>query len=273
MGSGPVVSAAGPPQPPANELSSLRDEGRTESLTRDPVIAVEAAAPPVPGGHGLPLKAEPARGANDETSQDNQHEVKPDALGRRPVAHEVPKDPESNPLLLLPDKQRARIFAWIRNCPYLDASQKMLESEEVYGVTAAQITEFNEEEAKYQQEMIFVNAARDANSLVALAEKSDPNFSGAILTKLGQEVFRLVSSGQLEASAISRLGGLFLKARGDDRVAKMQGLKREKLQQEMKGSVLDALEHLSKQVRAHPEAQVAFQALCEELNFETEEEA
>jgi hypothetical protein len=239
----PVVSAAERPQPPANELSSLRDE------------------------------TEPKRRSHSEALRDYWRDVKAGVRSRRGVAREVPKDPERNPLLELPDKQRARIYAWMRDCPYIDSAQDLVEKEGIHGVTVAQIVEFHEEESKYQQDVRFARAAEEANALVAKAEKSGANFSGAILARLGQEVFRLISSGNLEPSAISRLGTLFLRARGDDRAALMHGLKREKLQRELQGQLDQAFEKLSEVVTRNPEAQEAFDVVRRELNQRTEEEA
>jgi len=168
-------------------------------------------------------------------------------------------------LLGLPEKERAKLFAWLRECPYDDAVQQMLQEQGISGVTSRQLDDFFQAEAKRHWEMRIGRAAVEANALIRLAEENPVRFSNGILAALGQEAFRQIASGQAEPEAMNRMANLFLKARSDERMDQMQELKREKLRHDLQGQVDHALEALAEEVDRHPEAREAFEALRREL--------
>lgn len=188
----------------------------------------------------------------------NHNEVRP---ARRSV----------NPLFDLPEEKRAKLFAWLRECPYDDAVRHLLIEEGVADVTTTQLNDFFQHEAEQHWEMRIQRAAQEANALVQLVEKSPVKFSSGILAALGQEAFRQIASGQVEPDAMGKLATLFLKARSDERADQMQELKREKLRHELQGQIDHALEKLAEEVDRHPVAREAFEALRKELATSMEE--
>jgi hypothetical protein len=57
-----------------------------------------------------------------------------------------------NPLLLLPDERRAKLFFWLRECPYPDAVRQMLAEQELPGVTDGELNEFFKTDAQLHWE-------------------------------------------------------------------------------------------------------------------------
>ncbi len=176
-----------------------------------------------------------------------------------------------NPLFDLPEEQRAKLFAWLRECPYDDAVQHMLRDLGIGEATPSQLNDFFQFEAEQHWEKRIGRAAHEANALVRLVEKSPVRFSAGILAALGQEAFRQIASGQVEPDAMGKLATLFLKARSDERADQMQELKREKLRHELQGQIDHALEKLAEEVDRHPVAREAFEALRKELAATLEE--
>ena len=134
----------------------------------------------------------------------------------------------ANPLFDLSEEQRAKLFAWLRECPYDDAVRHMLREQGIADATPWQLDDFFQHEAEQHWERRIGRAAQEANALVQLVEKSPVRFSSGILAALGQEAFRQIASGQVEPDAMGKLATLFLKARSDERTDQMQELKREK---------------------------------------------
>jgi len=176
-----------------------------------------------------------------------------------------------NPLFDLPEAERAKLFAWLRECPFDDAVQHMLRDQGIAEATPAQLNDFFKFEAEQHWEKRIGRAAQEANALVQLVEKSPVRFSGGILAALGQEAFRQIASGQVEPDAMGKLATLFLKARSDERADQMQELKREKLRRDLQGQIDHALEKLAEEVDRHPVAREAFEALRQELTTSLEE--
>jgi hypothetical protein len=182
----------------------------------------------------------------------------PDKLVRPPLR-------SANPLFDLPEEERAKLFAWLRECPYDDAVQQMLRDQGIAEASPLQLNDFFEHEAEQHWEKRIERAALEANALVQLVEKSPVRFSAGILAALGQEAFRQIASGQMEPDAMGKLATLFLRARSDERADQMQELKREKLRHELQEQIDHALEKLAEEVDRHPEARTAFEALRKEL--------
>jgi hypothetical protein len=174
-------------------------------------------------------------------------------------------DPHRNPLFDLPEKDRAQIFVWLRDCPYTEAVQTMLGERGLGLVTRAQMDEFFESEAENHWHLRLGRAASEANALVKLVEESDVKFSAAILAALGQEAFRQIASNDVAPECMGRIATLFLKARADERSDQMQELKRVKLSQEIRDQLDQAFEKLADEVERHPAAREAFDALRREL--------
>jgi hypothetical protein len=170
-----------------------------------------------------------------------------------------------NSLFDLPEEERAKLFVWLRECPFDDAVRQMLRDQGIVGVTPLQLNDFFQHEAEQHWEKRIGRAAEEANALVRLVEKSPVRFSAGILAALGQEAFRQIASGQVEPDAMGKLATLFLKARSDERADQMQELKREKLRRELQGQIDHALEKLAEEVDRHPVAREAFEALRKEL--------
>jgi hypothetical protein len=176
-----------------------------------------------------------------------------------------PPRASANPLFDLPEEERGKLFAWLRECPYDDAVQQMLREQGMGEATSSQLLEFFQSEAEDHWEKRISRAALEANALVQLVEKSPVRFSNGILAALGQEAFRQIASGQVEPDAMGKLATLFLKARSDERADQLQELKREKLRHELQDQIDHALEKLADEVERHPAAREAFEALREEL--------
>jgi hypothetical protein len=193
--------------------------------------------------------------------------------GLVPNNHDKIKAPERsvNPLFDLPEEQRAKLFAWLRECPYDDAVRQLLREQGMAEVTPAEVDDFFQFQAEMHWEHRIGRAAQEATALVRLAEKSPVRFSAGILAALGQEAFRQIASGQVEPDAMGKLATLFLKARSDERADQMQELKREKLRHELQGQIDHALEKLAEEVDRHPVAREAFEALRKELARSLEE--
>ena len=185
----------------------------------------------------------------------------------------TPKPPRRsvNPLFDLSEEKRAKLFLWMRECPYDDHVQQMLRDQGITDATSAQLNDFFQFEAEQHWEKRIGRAAQEANALVQLVEKSPVRFSAGILAALGQEAFRQIASGQVEPDAMGKLATLFLKARSDERADQMQELKREKLRHELQGQIDHALEKLAEEVDRHPVAREAFEALRKELATSMEE--
>jgi hypothetical protein len=190
--------------------------------------------------------------------------TRPDKYPKRPLR-------SVNPLLDLSEEQRAKLFAWLRECPYDDAVQHMLREQGIAEASSAQLNDFFQHEAEQHWEKRIERAAQEANALVQLVEKSPVKFSSGILAALGQEAFRQIASGQVEPDAMGKLATLFLRARSDERADQMQELKREKLRHELQGQIDHALEKLAEEVDRHPVAREAFEALRKELAASMEE--
>ena len=125
--------------------------------------------------------------------------------------------PRPNPLFQLREERRAKLFVWLRECPYEDAVQQMLADQGVPNVTSKELNEFFQNEAQNHWEHRIARAAIEANALVSLVEENPVRFSSGILAALGQEAFRQIASGQVDPQAMTRMANLFLKARGDER--------------------------------------------------------
>ena len=209
------------------------------------------------------------KGKQSEAMRDRWRKVRtgllpnPDAV--KPPLHSV------NPLFDLPEEQRAKLFMWLRECPFDDAVRDMLRDQGIAEATPLQLSDFFQHEAEQHWEKRIGRAALEANALVQLVEKSPVRFSSGILAALGQEAFRQIASGQVEPDAMGKLATLFLRARSDERADQMQELKREKLRHELQGQIDHALEKLAEEVDRHPVAKEAFEALRKELATSMEE--
>jgi len=170
-----------------------------------------------------------------------------------------------NPLLSLDEADRAKLYTWLRECPYQDAVKQVLAEQGIGEVSSAQLMEFFQIEAERHWETRISRAAIEANALVQLVERSPIKFSSGILAALGQEAFRQIASGQVEPASMGRIATLFLKARSDERADQMGQLKREKLRRDLEGQIGHALEKLAEEVEKHPAARAAFEALRKEI--------
>ena len=178
--------------------------------------------------------------------------------------------PRGNPLFDLPEKERAKIFSFLRDCPYDDALQQMTRDMGLEAVTSQELTEFFQLEAEQHWRKRIERAALEANALVRLAEQHPGNFSSGILAALGQEAFRQIASGESQGDSMNKMALLFMRARSDERAGQMSELKQEKLRMEMRGQIEVALEELSNEVNKRPAAREAFEALQRELTRKEE---
>jgi hypothetical protein len=235
-----------------------------------------------PAGKDAVARSATAATETDDGRRPPRHPKKSEAMrerwrkiraGEMPHPNAAVKPPlrSVNPLFDLPEEQRAKLFIWLRECPYDDAVQQMLRDRGIAAVTRPQLNDFFQFEAEQHWEKRIGRAAQEANALVQLVEKSHARFSSGILAALGQEAFRQIASGQVEPDAMGKLATLFLKARSDERADQMQELKREKLRHELQSQIDHALEKLAEEVDRHPVAREAFEALRKELATSMEE--
>jgi hypothetical protein len=212
----------------------------------------------------IPAEAEAAapRSKRSEAMRKRWREVHA-GLRPRPKPAVIPL-PE-NPLLRLAEKERARLFVWLRECPFDEAVTQMLGELGVPGATRAQVDEFFQCEAEHHWQMRLQRAATEADALVRLVENNVPKFSAGILAALGQEAFRQVASGAVDPDAMGKLAKLFMQARSAERADQMQELRREKLEHDLQAQVEQALEKLAEEVDRHPGAREGFEALRREL--------
>ncbi len=192
-------------------------------------------------------------------------DVKSGKRVRKETPAELPKDPNCNPLLKLADMERSQLYVLLRECPHAATANEVLRQRGIAAITTPQLQEFLDEEAYHYWEIRSACAAREAGALVHVAEKSLPVLSTGILAALGQEAFKQVSSGNADPAAMSRIVSLFFKARGDGRTDEMHELKCRKLLGELEGRLGQAFANLAEEVKHHPAAQEAFDALQREL--------
>ena len=185
-------------------------------------------------------------------------------MAARKEAEEA-SEPPPNPLLNLPEEQRSKLFAWLRECPYDDAVQHMLKDQGIADVTQAQLTEFFQLEAESHWEKRIERAALEANALVQLVERNPVRFSSGILAALGQEAFRQIASGQVDPDAMNKMATLFLKARGDDRAEQMLALRREKWKHDWRTQTEKALDAFARDLSKHPVTLEAFEQFKKQL--------
>lgn len=209
-----------------------------------------------------PTKAEAETAREKARARSRVQQAEQKAAKQRVAAE---RESAGNPLLDLPEERRAKLFAWLRNCPYDDAVQAMLREEGLPGVTKPQLTEFFQLEAEDHWERRIERAALEANALVQLVEQNPVRFSSGILAALGQEAFRQIASGEVAPEAMNKMATLFLKARADERADQLHGLKQEKLRQELMGRLNLALEKFSEEVNRNPASRAIFEELQREL--------
>jgi len=217
------------------------------------------------GNEESPLEAAPAPKRTKGAGMREKWRKIRAALLPNPADAATPPRRSANPLFDLPEEQRAKLFTWLRECPFDDAVRQMLRDQGIADATPLQLNDFFQHEAEQHWEKRIGRAAQEANALVQLVEKSPVRFSAGILAALGQEAFRQIASGQVEPDAMGKLATLFLKARSDERADQMQELKREKLRRELQDQIDHALEKLAEEVDRHPVAREAFEALRKEL--------
>jgi hypothetical protein len=240
---------------------------RSKKAEAEPEASPMAAIPngPMPGstpaGLGAGREVARAKMTKSEASREMWRKRREGAapLPVRRTARSV------NPLLDLSEEARAKLFAWMRDCPYDDAVLHMLKEQGIEDVKRLELEDFFQFEAEQHWEKRIQRAAQEANALVKLVEKSPVKFSSGILAALGQEAFRQIASGQVEPAAMGKLATLFLKARSDERADQMQELRREKLRRDLQGQIDHALEKFAEEVERHPAAKEAFEALRREM--------
>jgi hypothetical protein len=206
-----------------------------------------------------------------EALRDYWRDVKSGKRVRNERPAELPKDPAANPLFLVPDGQRAKLFVLLRDCPLLETVNAVLRSNGVPEVNNDQLVEFLDDEAEQYWDLRTRRADNEANSLVRLAEKNLPNISTGILTALGQAAFKQVIRDEIEPGAMSRIVTMFLKARSEKRADQMQGLKRRKAENDLGDDAHAAFRKLAEEVDRCPAAQEHFDALQRALAENAEE--
>ena len=223
----------------------------------------ENASPPAPGGRGLPRKA--TGRSRSEALKSYWRDVKSGARTRNEHSYVIPPDPEANPLLQLSDEESAKLFRWIRDCPYPGAVREILREKGLPEATNEQIDEFHQVESMHHWDFRAGRAAVEADALVQFVEKKRPQFSAAILARLGQETFRLLSRDDIDTATLNRIAALFLKTRNDERADQMQGLKRRKIEGELQGQLNQALGKLAEEAGQNSTASEALDILRREL--------
>ena len=204
-----------------------------------------------------------------ESSRERSNRLAKLAVARRRELYEraeaeLPAE-RPNPLFRLAEDKTAKLFNWLRECPYHDAVKAMLAEQGIAGVTDAELEEFFQSEANAHWQRRLSRAATEANALVTYIESHPVKFSAGILAALGQEAFRQIASGQVAPEAMTRLTNLFLRARADERSDRLMEMRYEKLELERRSQTEAALESFAAEIEKHPEAREAFEALRAEL--------
>ncbi len=216
----------------------------------------------------VPAASDPLLDEEEESAMEHRARVrKVFAARQRQEMDRRDEEPKGrpNPLLRLPDERRAKLFFWLRECPYPDAVRQMLAEQELPGVTNAELNEFFEAEARLHWERRLHRAATEADALIRLVEQNPVKFSNGILAALGQEAFRQIASGDVAPEAMARMTNLFLKARGDERAEQLMDLRREDARRKWRDQTEAALEAFAAGIEKNPEAGAAFEALKAEL--------
>src|SRR5471030_1661706 len=125
-----------------------------------------------------PVEAEKRAKARARTAA-HQAKTKAENAARRAA------EPRRNPIFDLTEEKRAKIFSFLRDCPYDDAVQQMTRDMGVETVTPAEVTEFFQLEAEDHWQKRIERAALEASALVQLVEQNPVRFSSGILAALG----------------------------------------------------------------------------------------
>jgi hypothetical protein len=243
----------------------------TENVNKKKLIPGGAASglpvPPRDMPEDVPPKTNRTR---SEAQRDYWRDVKSGKRIRNEKPAELPKAPDHNPIFDLPEAERLKLYARLRDCPLTEVIQAILEEHGVPPVTRDQVNEFFAVEAENLWEVRTLRAVTEANALVRFAEKTDENIPAGILAALGQQTFKLVAAGA-DPAQISRLATLFIKMRSDSRANQMQGLKRRKVEHALGDDMHAAFRKLAEEVDRCPAAQEHFDALQRALAESAEE--
>ena len=202
--------------------------------------------------------------------KDYWRDVKSGKRARNDQPVETPKDPNRNPLLDLPDADRAKLFVMLRLCPYLETANLAMRERGLPEVDQVQLDEFHKEEADHYWEVNTARAITEADALVRMGEKAVPKLSAGMLTALAQEAFKQITNG-VDPALMTRMATLFFKARGDNRADEMQGFKRRKAEHDLGDEMHAAFRRLAEEVDRCPAAQEHFDALQRALAENAEE--
>jgi hypothetical protein len=190
-------------------------------------------------------------------------------LTDNPVADTLPTDPP-NPLLSLPDNQKEDLFIHLREGSDDDVIRDRLLENGHLPATRPQIDHFFKTYARERWTKRIDRAAQEADALIALVRRSPGQFSDAILAALGQEAFRQVAGGRVEAGALAKYTSLFLRAKEQDRAERALNIQTEKLQLARRNATERALDAFARELPQNPAALDAFQNLKTQLLDQTE---
>ncbi|MCE0482772.1 MAG: DUF3486 family protein [Methylacidiphilales bacterium] len=179
-------------------------------------------------------------------------------------------DESPNPLLALPENQKEDLFVWLREGSDDDAFNLRLKDIEIPPVSRRQIDEFFKNYAYERWNKRINRAAQEADALVNLVRESPSQFSEAILAALGQEAFRQIAGGRVQADDLVKYTSLFLRAKEQDRSERALNIQSEKLHLARRNATEKALDAFARELPQNPMASAAFEELKKQLLDQTE---
>ena len=175
-----------------------------------------------------------------------------------------------NPLLSLPHDQKEDIFSLIRDGFEYDIIKSRLPTTDLPSATDAEVKDFFGQYARERWTRRLDRAADEADALISLARRSPDQIPEAVLTALGQEAFRQITSGKVNPTDLARYTSLFLRAREQDRAERALDLQNERLLLARRNATEKALDAFARELPQHPAALAAFENLKNQLLDQTE---
>jgi len=183
----------------------------------------------------------------------------------------LPSDsPPANPLLSLSEAQKEDLFVYLREGA---DDEVIFEHLAEYGCprpTRRQLDHFFKLHAQERWTKRIDRAAQEADALVTLVGRSPGHFSDAILAALGQEAFRQIAGGKVEAGALAKYTSLFLRAKEQNRAERALDLQNKRLLLARRNATEKALDAFARELPQNPAALEAFQNLKNQLLDQTE---
>jgi hypothetical protein len=187
-----------------------------------------------------------------------------------PVTGEDLSGPVKNPLLRLSEAQKEDLFVYLREGADEEVIQEKLSELGCRSYVRRQVDQFFKIYAQERWTKRIDRAAQEADALIQLVRRSPAQFSEGVLAALGQEAFRQIASGKVEADALAKYTSLFLRAKEQDRAERALLIQGERLRATQRNATEKALDAFARQIPKNPGAFEAFKKLKEQLLDQTE---